>query len=200
MMGANTLAGISALLATPLVKKIGGINTMVVTHFPSNIFLFLIPLMPDVYSAAAMVLCRYSLSQMDVPARQAYVAVVVQPDERSAAGGITNIVRSIGLSLSPLIAGYLQDAGTESFLFRLPFIIAGTLKCIYDILLYTSFQCSKKPEPLAASKAPTKPLLADQKEPSLATPPSPGPGDKSYGAIALDINTKQTSGYQKLAS
>lgn len=39
---------------------------------------------------------------MDVPARQSYVAVVVAPDERSAAGGITNIVRSIGMHTKQL--------------------------------------------------------------------------------------------------
>lgn len=63
MMGANTLAGISALLATPLVKKIGGINTMVVTHFPSNIFLFLVPVLFDLivllwFDCVVDVVCR----------------------------------------------------------------------------------------------------------------------------------------------
>ncbi|CAF0953254.1 unnamed protein product [Didymodactylos carnosus] len=142
MMGVNVLAGISALAATPLVHKIGAVNTMVVTHFPSNLFLILVPLMPNQRLAVIMLLIRFCISQMDVPARQTYIATVVDADERSAAGGITNIVRSVGLSLSPLIAGYLLKDPSNTLLFSLPFIISGTLKCLYDILLYLSFRFS----------------------------------------------------------
>ena len=102
MRGANILAGVSALLASPLVNLIGAINTMVVTHFPSNILLLIVPFMPTQLTAVGTLLARFTISQMDVPARQSYVASVVEPDERSAAGGITNIVRSLGLAVSPI--------------------------------------------------------------------------------------------------
>lgn len=144
MMCANVFAGISALAATPLVKKIGAINTMVFTHLPSNIFLLLVPLMPNESLAVAMLLIRFCISQMDVPARQTYVALVVDADERSAAGGITNIVRSIGVALSPLLTGYLLSNPDNYYLFASPFLIAGGLKCLYDILLYVSFRLGQK--------------------------------------------------------
>jgi predicted MFS family arabinose efflux permease len=83
--GANVLAGISALLAGRLAKKIGLINTMVFTHVPSNILLILVPLMPNLPLAITMLLLRFSISQMDVPTRQSYTMAVVAPDERSAA-------------------------------------------------------------------------------------------------------------------
>ena len=137
---ANLLAGVSAILATPLVGKIGAINTMVVTHFPSNIFLLLVPFMPTATSAAVVLLLRFTISQMDVPARQTYVATMVDADERSAAGGITNVVRSIGLSLSPILAGFLLADPSNHIRFALPFILAGGLKCLYDVLLYVSFR------------------------------------------------------------
>src|SRR6476646_826228 len=56
--GANVLAGISALLASRLATRIGLIRTMVVTHLPSNILLILIPLMPTLPLASAMLLLR----------------------------------------------------------------------------------------------------------------------------------------------
>jgi MFS family permease len=135
--GANLLAGFSALLAVPLAKKIGLIRTMVFTHLPSNILLILVPLMPNFPLAISMLLLRFSISQMDVPTRQAYTMAVVDPDERSAAAGITGIARSIGASLSPAIAGALLSVFLGG-----PFIIAGGLKIVYDLILFRSFKTS----------------------------------------------------------
>src|SRR3989442_3844523 len=87
--GGNILAGISALSASWLARRIGLINTMVFTHIPSNILLILVPLIPNLPLAIAMLLLRFSISQMDVPTRQSYTMAVVEPDERSAAGGVT---------------------------------------------------------------------------------------------------------------
>jgi predicted MFS family arabinose efflux permease len=105
--GANVLAGVSALLASRIANRIGLINTMVLTHLPSNVLLILIPLMPTLPLAALMLLVRFSISQMDVPTRQSYVMAVVDPDERSAASGITGVARTTGAALSPLFAGLL---------------------------------------------------------------------------------------------
>src|SRR3954452_7392423 len=86
---ANLLAGVSALAAGWLARRIGLLNTMIFTHLPSNVLLILVPLMPDVYWAVGVLLLRFSISQMDVPTRQAYTMAVVQPEERSAAAGVT---------------------------------------------------------------------------------------------------------------
>ena len=103
--GTNILAGISALLAVRLANKIGLINTMVLTHVPSNILLILVPLMPTLPLAITALLLRFSISQMDVPTRQSYTVAVVAPDERSAAAGVTNIARSVGAAVSPSLTG-----------------------------------------------------------------------------------------------
>ena len=60
---------------------------MVATHLPSNILLILVPLMPTLPLAIAVLLVRFSISQMDVPTRQSYIMAVVSPEERSAAAG-----------------------------------------------------------------------------------------------------------------
>ncbi|MGE5861396.1 MAG: MFS transporter [Ignavibacteria bacterium] len=135
--GVNIIAGISALFAVQISKKIGLLNTMVFTHLPSNILLIILPLMPSLESAVILLLLRFSISQMDVPTRQAYTMGVVSPDERSAASGITTITRSIGASISPSLSGIFL---ANPFLINFPFFIAGGLKIIYDLWLYFSLR------------------------------------------------------------
>lgn len=141
--GANILAGISALLAVRLARKIGLIDTMVFTHIPSNILLILVPLMPGLPLAVGLLLLRFSISQMDVPTRQSYTMAVVAPDERSAASGVTAIARSVGASLSPALTGLFFNI---PILFNAPFFFAGGLKIIYDLLLFREFRSVKPPE------------------------------------------------------
>ena len=141
--GANVLAGVSALLAGRLAKKIGLIRTMVFTHVPSNILLMLVPLMPSLPLAIGILLARFSISQMDVPTRQSYTMAVVSPDERSAASGVTAIARSVGAAISPSLTGIFLSA---PLLLSAPFFLAGGLKIIYDLLLYRSFSRLKPPE------------------------------------------------------
>ena len=141
---ANILAGLSALYAVPLARRIGLIRTMVYTHIPSNVLLILVPLMPNLPLAIGVLLLRFSISQMDVPTRQAYTMQVVAPDERSAAAGLTSIARTTGAAISPVLAGPLLAVPA---LAGLPFFIAGGLKLIYDLLLYRSFKSSEAAGP-----------------------------------------------------
>jgi len=143
--GANVLAGISALLAVRLAARIGLINTMVFTHIPSNILLILVPLMPTLLLAIAVLLARFSISQMDVPTRQSYTMAVVAPDERSAASGVTTIARSVGASVAPALTGALLGVPA---LISAPFILAGSLKLIYDLTLWRQFHAVQPPEEL----------------------------------------------------
>src|SRR5262249_31251812 len=123
--GANLFAGISALLATRLARRIGLVNTMVFTHLPSNVLLILVPLMPTLPLAIAVLLLRFSISQMDVPTRQSYVMAVVRPEERSAAAGITGVARTVGAAIAPVAAGALY---ARPSLMSVPFFVAGGLK------------------------------------------------------------------------
>jgi MFS family permease len=141
--GANILAGLSALTAAWVASKIGLIRTMVFTHIPSNILLILVPLMPNLPLAIAVLLMRFSISQMDVPTRQSYTMAVVAPDERSAAAGITGIARTTGASLSPVFTGPLL---AHAALLSVPFFLSGGLKILYDLMLYRSFKAIKPPE------------------------------------------------------
>jgi MFS family permease len=146
---ANVLAGISALLAGRIAKWIGLIRTMVFTHIPSNVLLMLVPLMPNLPLAIAVLLARFSISQLDVPTRQSYTMGVVAPDERSAASGVTSIARSIGAAVSPSLAGLLLSVPV---LLGTPFFLAGGIKIVYDLLLYRNFRRLPPPEEQKAAQ------------------------------------------------
>jgi MFS family permease len=139
---ANIFSGLSALAAGRIAARFGLINTMVFTHAPSNVLLMVVPFMPTLPLAVLVLLIRFSISQMDVPTRQSYVMAVVDPDERSAAAGITSIARTAASAIAPTLAGALLGAG----LFSAPFVIAGSLKLVYDFSLYRSFRATRPPE------------------------------------------------------
>jgi MFS family permease len=141
---ANLLAAGSALIAARLAARFGLVNTMVFTHLPSNVLLILVPLMPNLEWAVAVLLIRYSISQMDVPTRQSYTMAVVHPDERSAAAGITTVARSVGAAVSPYLAARCLAVPA---LLGAPFFIAGGVKIIYDLWLYREFVSQKTDEP-----------------------------------------------------
>jgi len=71
---ANALAGLSALSAVRVARRIGLVRTMVVTHLPSNVLLILVPLMPTLPLAMAVLFLRFSI--LDVPTRQSYTMAV----------------------------------------------------------------------------------------------------------------------------
>jgi MFS family permease len=133
--GVGLLQAASSVLAGWLGERIGLLNTMVFSHLPSNLLLVLIPLAPTLGWAIALLLGRSVLSQMDVPARQAYVAALVDPAERTAAAGYTNAARHLVRPLGPALASASMGMAAG-----LPFLIAGGLKAVYDVALYVTFR------------------------------------------------------------
>jgi predicted MFS family arabinose efflux permease len=121
--------------AVRLAGRIGLLRTMVFTHLPSNLLLAGVAFAPNLPSAIALLLARSALSQMDVPTRQAYVVAVVDPSERTAAAAYTNTARYATRPVAPLVAGAALHAGLGA-----PFLIAGALKCVYDLGLYGLFR------------------------------------------------------------
>lgn len=134
----------SFLIASRLASRFGLINTMVFTHLPSNIFLILMPFMPNLPLALALLLARSALSRMDVPTRTSYVMAVVSPAERPAAASVTAVPRSLASAASPLLSGYLLGLSP----FGWPLVIAGGLKGVYDVLLLAMFAKVRPPEEL----------------------------------------------------
>jgi MFS family permease len=134
--GVGLLQAASSLAAPVLARRIGLLNTMVFTHLPSNVLLAAVAFMPSLPLAIAALLGRSVLSQMDVPARQAYLAALVDPEERIAAAAYTNSARYAGRPFGPVGAGALmQEAAIQA-----PFLAAGVIKVLYDITLFAMFR------------------------------------------------------------
>ena len=129
------LQALSFQAAVRIAARIGLLRTMVFTHLPSNILLAAVAFAPDLATAITLLLARFALSQMDVPTRQAYVVAVVDPSERTAAAAYTNTARTIARPVAPLLAGSALRIGLGA-----PFLIAGTLKSVYDIGLWVLFR------------------------------------------------------------
>ena len=140
--GVNVMKSISYLLAVRIADKIGLLNTMVFTHLPSNVLLMMIPLMPTLTAASAVLLARHLLSQMDVPTRSSYIVAVVEPEERTAATGVTTLSRTSAQAIGPVIAGAALSVARFGF----PFFVGGGLKIVYDVALYFSFRGHKPPD------------------------------------------------------
>ena len=129
------LQAASSVLAARLAVRVGVLNTMVFTHIPSNLLLAAIAFAPSLEAAIALLLCRFALSQMDVPARQAFVAGMVEPDDRLGAAAYTNLARYIARPAGPALAGALMRSAVGA-----PFLAAGVIKLVYDILIYGAFR------------------------------------------------------------
>jgi MFS family permease len=134
--GVALLQAVSYELSGRLANRIGLIRTMVFTHVPSNLFLLLVPLSPSLPWAIGFLLARFSLSQMDVPARQAFIVSIVPPAERAGAVAFTGLVRGLGQAAGPLLSG----AAIQAAALGLPFYLAGILKLTYDGTLYLAFR------------------------------------------------------------
>jgi MFS family permease len=146
---ASHLLGAGAALgAARLAARIGLVRTMVFTHLPAALALIAVPFMPTLPLAVTLLLIRAVLGPMDVPARQSYVLAVVEPDERSAAAGVTGTAKTFGAAVSPAIASLLVGSGG---LAAVPFVLAGAFETVYDLLLYRGFKSLRPPEERAPS-------------------------------------------------
>lgn len=134
--GVALLQAISYEVSGRLSVRIGLINTMVFTHLPSNVLLLLVAFSPNLGWAIALLFARFLLSQMDVPARQAYVVSIVPPAERAAAVALTGAVRGVGQAFGPPLAGIAIGAAAFGF----PFLAGGGLKIVYDLALFAGFR------------------------------------------------------------
>jgi MFS family permease len=157
----SLVQAVSVMLAPRLARRFGLVATMVGTHLPSNILLASIAFAPSFPVAAVLLVARTTLSQMDVPTRQALVMSVVTPGERTAAAAVTNAARYTVRPLGPLIAGILQQVALGA-----PLLIAGVVKGAYDIALWRWARDLPLPRPVSGS------------QPEPAIPPAPSPNNR----------------------
>jgi MFS family permease len=141
-LGAQLVTAASLLLAPAAARRFGLLNTMVVSHLISNVFLIAIAAAPAAWAAVVLLYARQLLSQMDVPTRQAYVMAVVEDHEREAAATTTTLWRTVAQAVSPTVTGWVM----ASVALTAPFIVGGGLKIVYDLMLWFTFKDVKPRE------------------------------------------------------
>ncbi len=140
----QVVTAFSFFLAGRAANRFGLLNTMVFSHIASNLFLASLAFAPGLSVAVGLYCARQSLSQMDVPTRQAYTMAIVPVEARTPTAGVTTLSRNITQSISPLLAGYFQAIPG---LLGAPFLLGGGIKIAYDLLLYRSFRHITPPNP-----------------------------------------------------
>jgi predicted MFS family arabinose efflux permease len=91
--------------------------------------------------ARVLLFARVALSQMDVPTRQAYVMALVSPAERTAAAATTNSARYVTRPFGAVLGGLVASLAIGA-----PFVIAGSIKSGYDLVLWRWFRTVPLPE------------------------------------------------------
>ena len=127
----SVVTALSMVLAPRLARRFGLVATMVGTHLPSNVLLAAVAFAPTFPVAAVLLLARTTLSQMDVPTRQALVMSVVTAEERTMAAAVTNAARYTVRPIGPLVAGAVQQIALGA-----PLLVAGVVKAGYDLALW----------------------------------------------------------------
>ncbi|KFA69347.1 hypothetical protein S40285_09297 [Stachybotrys chlorohalonatus IBT 40285] len=123
------IAAASTIVASSLAKRLGNVQTMVFTHLPSSIFLALIPVPNQLHWSIAFLVLRACTQSMDVAPRSAFLAAILRPEERTKSMGLINVVKTCSQSVGPFITGLLA----ASNLFWVSFLVAGSLKALYDM-------------------------------------------------------------------
>ena len=136
----NVITTVSIFGAALIGERVGNLKTMVVTHLASSVFLTVIPFAGSLTVALLFLFLRQSISQMDVPTRQAFMAELFNARDLVRANSTTNTFRSIGGLFGGPISGILYAAG----LVGLPILTAGVSKILYDFAIYFSYRRESK--------------------------------------------------------
>ncbi|CAI5756859.1 unnamed protein product [Candida verbasci] len=129
------IASFTALGSTSLNKRIGAVKTMVFTHLPASILLACVPLPKSLYVTLTILILRSSTSSMDTAPKHVFLATLIADNNRTAVFGFVNVVKTLSQAIGPTIVGIL----TKNNLQWVSFIIAGSLKSIYDIGILVTF-------------------------------------------------------------
>lgn len=131
LVASRAMASVPYPLAIWFGRRVGMINTAVWRHIPSSLLLAALALVGAPAGAAALLIARGRLVEMDVPTRQAFISGAVEPEERAAAAGITTLGRQVGQLAGPLAGGLALTLAAPVL-----FTLAAAVKSAYDLALW----------------------------------------------------------------
>ncbi|KAJ4004751.1 hypothetical protein NW752_009584 [Fusarium irregulare] len=132
---AGIISSVLNLASSPLSRSIGQVQTMVLCHTINSISLLMVSVPGNKYVALIIFIFRIVTREIDNAPRQAFISAGVLDHERTSAMGVVNIVKTIGSCLGLYVTGLF--AGLDKF--WLAFIVAGSLKLMYNVLILVFF-------------------------------------------------------------
>ncbi|KAF5857907.1 hypothetical protein ETB97_005144 [Aspergillus alliaceus] len=102
---------------------------MALTHLPAPVLLAVFPLSSTLSTTLALLGLCGLFQNIDIAPRGAFIPANLPPDRRTDILGVINMAKSCGLCLGPLVTGKLADHQLLGY----AFILAGTLKIVYDL-------------------------------------------------------------------
>ena len=133
---ATVLSAASTYGSAFIALRIGNLRTMVYTHLVSSVFLVMMGLAGSLVLSLLFLFLRQSLSQMDVPARQALMTEMFPKEERVQAYAVTNTLRSAGSFFGGPVAAEILGLGLISMV---PFA-GGGVKVLYDLMTFATYR------------------------------------------------------------
>ncbi|CAK9435500.1 uncharacterized protein LODBEIA_P02270 [Lodderomyces beijingensis] len=129
------ISGITSLASTSMTKRLGAVVTMAGTHLPASFLLTLIPFPSSIQTTVAILVVRASMQSMDVAPKHVFLATLVPDEDRTAVFGFVNVVKTLAQIVGPSIVGVLTKNGLQ----WVTFVVAGSLKIIYDFGVLITF-------------------------------------------------------------
>ena len=128
----SVIVAASVYAAARVAPRLGNLRTMVYSHLLSNALLLGVPLAGTLAGSLAFLFARQSLSQMDVPTRQALMSEMFGADERVTAFALTNTARSMSAFAGGPVGTLLLAEGVVSGLL----LLGGFSKIFYDLAIF----------------------------------------------------------------
>ena len=141
-VGTDALAAASFLAAPWVAAHFGLLMAAILPHVIANILVMAVPLMPTWQLAVGTWLARYIFAQMERPARQSYTMAVLPQEQRAGASGLMSVSRNVAAAVAPGLSGALLSNPGPG----LPFLAAGSIKLVYDGVLFVLFRGVHPPE------------------------------------------------------
>ena len=128
---AQILNGISLILAPKIAKKIGVLNTMILSQIIANSIIVVAALSTNWIIASILYLIKEAFNDLDIPTRQAFMMNIVSEQNQTQMASISNLGRTGAHTFSPGVAGYVSSI----FGINLSLVFGGAIKIIYALIL-----------------------------------------------------------------
>ncbi len=152
------LAAISSHLTTPLSRRYGLMQVIVVLRLAALTLLFAFPFAPNLATAIGIFLLRNTLNRATNGPRSAITASLVRNQRLGLAGIVSSVSRQVPRSVGPVVAGAMFDSG----MLVAPFVVGAMFQAGYLWLYRRSFH----------SQDPLRPARESTRDPQHEAVPS----------------------------